>query len=299
MNRARSIGDFTELRPLLFSIAYRMLGSAADAEDIVQEAYLRCPRIDAKVENPRAYLSTIVTRLCIDHLRTVTSRREQAMGVTIPEPIDVAYGTEPSDELALGESLSLAFLTMLQHLAPIERAAFILREIFDFEYDEIAEMVGKSAPNCRQIVSRARRTLGGGRSRFAVDTAEVRSVVERFVAAARTGDVSTLLGVLAPDVELHADAGAGRPSYGRLRAISRPVSGARAVARLVAAAALHGPADARIEISELNGSPVILSYAGGQLTGMVCVDVADSRVANLFILADPTKLARIAAIHPH
>jgi RNA polymerase sigma-70 factor (ECF subfamily) len=299
MSSARTAFDFAVLRPLLFSIAYRMLGSVADAEDIVQEAYLRCSRIDEHVENPRAYVSTIVTRLCIDHLRAVTARREQAIGVTIPEPIDAAHAAEPGDEVALAESLSLAFLTMLQHLAPIERAAFILREIFDFEYEEIAAMVGKSAPNCRQIVSRARRTLGGGRSRFAVDAAEVRGVVERFVAAARTGEVSALLDVLAPDVELHADAGVGRPSYGRLRAISRPVHGARAVARLIAAAALHGPAGARIETSELNGSPVILSYAGGQLTGMVCLNVVDARVANVFILADPAKLARIAALHPH
>jgi RNA polymerase sigma-70 factor (ECF subfamily) len=299
MSTAQYATDFAELRPLLFSIAYRMLGSVADAEDIVQEAYLRCPQIGGGVENPRAYLSTIVTRLCIDHLRASSVRRERAIGVTIPEPIDALYATQPQDELALGESLSLAFLTMLQHLAPIERAAFILREIFDFEYEEIAAMIGKSAPNCRQIVSRARRTLGGGRSRFAVDATQVRSVVERFVAAARTGDVSALLGVLAPDVELHADAGEGRPSYGRLRAVSRPVRGARAVARLVAAAAVHGPTGARIEIAELNGSPVILSYADTQLIGMVCLDVADFRVANLFILADPTKLARIAGLCAH
>jgi RNA polymerase sigma-70 factor (ECF subfamily) len=286
---------FAELRPLLFSLAYRMLGSVADAEDIVQEAYIRCPRIDDTVENPRAYLGTIVTRLCIDHLRSAKAHRERAIGVTIPEPIDAA---EPRDEVALGESLSLAFLAMLQHLAPIERAAFILREIFDFEYEEIAAIVGKSAQNARQIVSRARRTLGGGRSRFAVDASEVRSVVERFLAAARTGEVAPLLEVLAPDVELHADSGATRRSYGRLRAISRPVRGARAVARFVTAAVANGPADVRIEISELNGFPVILSYAGQQLVGMVCLDVAGTRVANVFILADPAKLARIAAVRP-
>jgi len=298
MVRTDAAAEVAELRPLLFSIAYRMLGSVADAEDVVQEAYLRCPRIDATIANPRAYLSTIVTRLCIDQLRRTASRREQAIGVTIPEPIDAAHAAEPSDEVALGESLSLAFLTMLQHLAPIERAAFILHEIFDFDYYDIAAMIGKSGANCRQIVSRARRTLGGGRSRFAVDATEVRSVVERFVVAARTGDVAALLSVLAPDVELHADAGAGRPSYGRLRAISRPVRGARAVARLIAAAAAYGPPGATIEVAELNGSPVVVSHVGAQLTGMVCFDVVDSRVANLFILADPEKLERIAALRP-
>ena len=283
--------DFEAYRPLLFSIAYRMLGSVADAEDMVQETWLRLGKADsAAIENPRAYLCAIVTHLCIDHLRSARTRHEVASGMTLPEPLSQSMVALPTDSATLAESLSIAFLAMLQNLAPTERAAFILREVFDFDYDDVSRIVGKTPVNCRQLIARARRSLGGGRARFEVNPAEVREIVEQFLAAARDGDLSRLLELLAPDVTLYADGGAHGARYGAVRNIARPLHGSTTVARFLIAARAQAPANITHEIRNLNLSPAIITYTDGHPLGALSFDIANHRIRNIFILADREKL---------
>lgn len=288
--------DFESYRPLLFSIAYRMLGSVADAEDMVQDTYLRVDAVaQDTIENPRAYLCAVLTHLCIDHLRSAHSRREVATGVTLPEPVMASLVALPTDTATLAESLSIAFLTMLQSLAPIERAAFILHEVFDFDYDEVARIVGKTAVNCRQIVNRARKSIGGGTSRFEASPDEVRKIVERFIRATQSGDLTSLLELLSPDVTLSADGGSRGVHYGAIRTLRHPLRGARTVAQFLVAARAQVPPTFRNEIREVNLAPSIVTYAGDKLFGVVSFDVAEHRIRNLFILADPDKLKNLGS----
>ena len=287
--------EFESYRPLLFSIAYRMLGSVADAEDMVQETWLRLGKASSgTIEHPRAYLCAIITHLCIDHLRSARTRHEVPSGMALPEPVAPSLVGLATDSAILAESLSIAFLTMLQSLAPVERAAFILREVFDFDYDEVARIVGKTPVNCRQLVTRARKSLGGGRSRFEVSPAEVRGIVEQFLAAARDGDLSRLLELLAPDVTLYADGGPHGARYGAVRNISRPLHGSSSVARFLLATQAQAPSAITFEIRELNLSPAIVSYIDGKPLGAVSFDIAGHRIRNIFILADQEKLHSLA-----
>jgi len=287
--------EFESHRSLLFSIAYRMLGSVADAEDMVQETYLHVGKIDrSTVENPRAYLCAIVTHLCIDHLRSARARHEVATGVTLPEPVSPSLVAMPTDTATLAESLSIAFLTMVQSLAPLERAAFILHEVFDFDYVEVGRIVGKTPVNCRQIVNRARKSLGGGRSRFEVSPTEVRRIVERFLDATRDGDLTNLLELLAPDVTLYADGGVRGARYGSIRAISRPLHGSRIVARFLLAAQAQAPGTITSEIRDINLAPAIVTYLEGRPLGVLSFDIRERRIRNLFILANPDKLRSLA-----
>ena len=287
--------DFESYRPLLFSIAYRMLGSVADAEDMVQETWLRLGKADSgAIENPRAYLCAIITHLCIDHIRSARTRHEVATGMTLPEPVPPSLVGLPTDSATLAESLSIAFLTMLQNLAPVERAAFILREVFDFDYEEVSRIVGKTPVNCRQLVTRARKSLGGGRSRFEVNPAEVRGIVEQFLAAARNGDLSRLLELLAPDVTLFADGGPNGARHGAVRNIRRPLHGSPSVAKFLVATQAQAPNNITFEIRDLNLLPAIISYLDGRPLGAVSFDIAGRRIRNIFILADPEKLHSLA-----
>jgi RNA polymerase sigma-70 factor, ECF subfamily len=283
--------DFASIRPLLFSIAYRMLGSAADAEDMVQETYLRVrDTAPESVKNPRAYLSTIVTRLCIDHLRSAQVRKEVLGGVRLPELIAESRPDECSTTAELAESLSIAFVALLQRLSPIERAAFLLHEVFDFDYADIARIIGKSDTNSRQIVSRARRTLGGGKSRFEAPASEVRVMVERFMKAARSGEFANLLELLAPDVVLYADGGAGRPRYGKIRALLKPLVGRELVAKFLLTAQSQAAIETRYAMGIVNSAPAIISSVDGKPIGVLSIDVYDGKIQNLFIIADPVKL---------
>ncbi len=269
-----------------------MLGNVADAEDIVQDAFLRVQNVDwSALDNPRAYVATIVTRLCIDHLRSAHTKKELPSGVWLPEP---AADVDSIDASELAESLSIAFLTMLHNLAPIQRAAFLLHEVFDFDYPEIARIVGKSAVNVRQIVSRARKSLEG-KPRFQVSDADIRNTIARFVEAAQSGEVLRLLEVLAPDVALYADGGAERPRYGRLRAVMRPLRGVDRVARFVLAAQAQAPSGAENEIATVNRAPAILTRVGSHLVGVLTFDVMEGRIQNIYIVADPKKLSRLEA----
>ncbi|QYG95178.1 RNA polymerase sigma-70 factor [Iamia sp. SCSIO 61187] len=277
---------FAQHRGLLFTVAYEMLGSAADAEDVVQETWLRWADVDhAAVRDPRAYLVRIVTRQGLNRLRSVARRREEYVGEWLPEPLlttpDVAADVE------LAESVSIAMLTVLETLGPAERAVFVLREVFETPYDEIADAVGKTPAAVRQIAHRAREHVAARRPRVTVSTTEQQEVVDRFLAAVRDGDVQALLDVLAPDVVVVADGG------GVVAAARRPMEGAAFVAR-----ALSGLArlDAVVDATPawVNGSPGGRITIGGQLDTAVSLTIEDGRITRVYAIRNPHKLAGMA-----
>jgi RNA polymerase sigma-70 factor (TIGR02957 family) len=278
---------FARHRRLLFTVAYEMLGSASDAEDVVQETWLRWANVDhAEVRDPRAYLVRIVTRQALNRLRTVARRREEYVGEWLPEPLLTSPDVAADVELA--ESVSIAMLTVLETLAPAERAVFVLREVFDTPYEEIAEAVGKSPAAVRQIAHRAREHVEARRPRMPVSTTEQQEVVERFLAAVRHGDLQGLLDVLAPDVVIVADGG------GLVAAARRPIEGAEQVATFLSRAART----AEFEISAiwLNGSPGVRIDIGGELDTAVSVAVEDSRITRIYAIRNPHKLARLDGV---
>ena len=291
---------FAELRSLLFSIAYRMLGSATDAEDIVQETYLRFHRETAAgtdVESPKSYLSAITTRLCIDHLRSARVRRETYVGTWLPEPIVTDDESDAESHAETADSLSMGFLVLLESLTPVERAVFLLREVFEYEYGEIAAIVGKSVENCRQISVRARKQVQAGRPRFEASKAQREELARRFFAAAADGDVEGLTSMLAADVVAYADGG------GKGLAFPKPVHGRDRVARL-----LHGAAGAgrrfgvvAMRLAEINGQPgAVFLDADDAPVAAVSLDIADGQIQTVHAVSNPEKLAHLRAlIGPH
>ena len=283
-------GLFDRYRPLLLSIAYRMLGSVMDAEDMVQDAFLRWEQgADGDVASPKAYLSAVVTRLCIDHLRSARVRREQYVGPWLPEPLlgeseSVDPDGDPADAVALADSLSMAFLVLLERLAPRERAAFLLREVFDYDYPEVARIVGVGEANCRQIVRRARQHLAEGRPRFAASPERHRAVTRELVQVLGRGDVGGLLGLLADDVTAYADGG------GKVVAGRRPVHGAEAVARYLMGLMRTAPPETTFEEATVNGRPGLLTMVEGRLHNVTAFDVVDDRIRGIYIVVNPDKL---------
>jgi len=269
-------------RPLLFSIAYRMLGSASDAEDVVQDAWLRARQDEhADVRSPRAYLTTIVTRLCIDHLRSAERTRMEYPGPWLPEPL-----AEPNQESAeLASSLTTAFLVLLEQLAPIERAVFLLREVFELDFDEIARSVGKSEANTRQILSRARGRLRESRPRFTVSRRESEEVVRRFRHACVTGSVEEMMAVLHADAQLVSDGG------GKAAAATRPVFSADRVAKFMLgyAAKLHY-SESDFQVVTINGAPGLLMRHPLAGDGTYSFDIVDGRIRAIYVMRNPDKL---------
>jgi RNA polymerase sigma-70 factor (ECF subfamily) len=275
---------FDRHRRLLFTVAYEMLGSASDAEDVVQETWLRWAGVDqADVHDPRAYLVRIVTRQALNRLRTLSRRREEYVGEWLPEPLSTSPDVAADVELA--ESVSIAMLTVLETLAPAERAVFVLREVFDTPYEEIAEAVGKSPTAVRQIAHRARDHIAARRPRVAVSATEQQEVVERFLAAVRNGDLQALLDVLAPDVVVVADGGglvaaARRPLVGAERAAAFLVGAARTVAFDISPMWINGAWGGRVEVD-------------GALDTAVSIAVEDGRITHVFAIRNPQKLAHL------
>jgi RNA polymerase sigma-70 factor, ECF subfamily len=271
---------FASYRPLLFSIAYRMLGSAMDAEDMVQEAYLRWQRAEVRsIEQPRAFLTTVITRLCIDQLRSAQEQRESYIGPWLPEPLLAAPGDGPGDSVADRESLSLAFLVMLERLSPIERAAFLLREVFAHGYDELARILETSEANARQLVSRARRKLDGLRAdklRFAAVPEQQASLALQFVQAIGSGDVNRVLSLLAPDVAMVADGG------GKVAAARRPIN----INRMA-------PPDTSGAFLWVNGSRALAIYEGEVATILLVPVVEGDRITTVYAMRNPDKLAAL------
>ncbi|MET7680576.1 RNA polymerase sigma-70 factor [Streptomyces sp. NPDC005423] len=275
---------FVAHRGLLFTIAYEMLGSAADAEDVLQESWLRWAAVDhAQVREPRAYLVRIVTRQALNRLRTLSRSREEYVGEWLPEPLLTA--PDVAEDVELAESVSIAMLTVLETLGPTERAVFVLREVFDMPYGEIAEAVGKSAATVRQIGRRAREHVAARRPRTRVSRSEQRAVVGRFLAALRNGQVAELMEVLAPDVVLIADGG------GIVNAVRAPVHGAELVTRLLARADAVA-ADFTTTTVYLNGAPAGRVEIGGELTA-ISLAVEGGRVTHVYIMRNPRKLTRL------
>lgn len=280
---------FATYRPLLFNIAYRMLGSAMDAEDMVQEAYLRWQRTGTEnVDQPRAFLTTIITRLCIDHLRSAQVQRESYVGPWLPEPVLTAPGGGPAESVAERESLSLAFLVMLERLSPVERAAFLLREVFAHGYDELAQILETSEANSRQLVSRSRRKLDGprlDRLRFAAVPEQQASLAQEFVQAIGRGDVNRVLKLLAPEVAMVADGG------GKVAAAQRPITGAPEVTRFFLNLARMTPPGTSGAFTWVNGALAIAVFEGDVATILFVPVVEESRITTVYAIRNPEKLA--------
>jgi RNA polymerase sigma-70 factor (TIGR02957 family) len=276
---------FVAHRNLLFTVAYEMLGSATDAEDVLQETWLRWVGVDlGAVREERAYLVRIVTRQALDRLRVLGRRKESYVGPWLPEPLLTA--PDVAEDVELADSVSMAMLLVLETLAPIERAVFVLREVFDLEYDEIAEAVDKSPGAVRQIAYRARAHVAARRPRGTVSPAQTRAVLEAFQRALQTGDLQGLLDLLAPDVVSLSDGGGVR------HALLRPVVGAAKVGRLLGNVWYRRGAGKSLELVEVNGGPGLLVRAGGEIDGVVAIRVEHGRVTGLYHVRNPHKLSR-------
>jgi RNA polymerase sigma-70 factor (TIGR02957 family) len=275
---------FVGHRNLLFTVAYEMLGSAVDAEDVLQEVWLRWAEVDPRtVRDERAYLVRITTRLALNRLRTLARRRESYVGPWLPEPL--ATAPDVADDVTLADSVSTAMLLVLETLAPTERAVFVLREVFDVPYDEIAEALEKSPAAVRQIAHRARAHVQARRPRATVTSRELDAVMDRFVLAASTGDVQSLLDVLSPDVVLMTDGG------GIKQAALRPIEGRDKVVRFLAAVAGEG-ADL-VDVVRLNGAPALRLWLGGAVEAVVSLLVVEGTVTALYLVRNPEKLGAL------
>jgi RNA polymerase sigma-70 factor (ECF subfamily) len=287
---------YVDLRPLLFSIAYRMLGSVSEAEDIVQEAFVRYQRAlgnDAAVESPKAYLSAVVTRLAIDHLRSAKVRRETYVGEWLPEPLVTDDGAgDPAVHAEEADSLSMSFLVLLERLTPVERAIFLLHDVFDYDFEEVGRIVHKSAATCRQHAVRARRFIAANRPRFDTDDAERDELVKRFVGAAERGDLDGLIELLAEGAIVHGDGGGKVPQW------YEPIVGADKVARLFARMGRQTQTlGATLELHRINGQPgVIFRGPHGGVFSVMSIEVVDGRVATIRSVVNPDKLAHIGPV---
>ncbi|MDA0563860.1 RNA polymerase sigma-70 factor [Streptomonospora sp. S1-112] len=275
---------FTAHRNLLFTVAYEMLGSAADAEDVLQETWLKWAGVDlGEVRDQRAYLVRITTRQALLRLRTLGRRRETYVGPWLPEPLLTA--PDAAKDVELADSLSTAMLLVLETLGPVERAVFVLREVFEFEYGEIARAVDKTSAAVRQIAHRARAHVAARRPRGAVSPAQTRGALAAFQRAVETGDVQGLLDLLAPDVVLVGDGG------GVKQALPRAVSGADKVARLLEMSMLRLPAGVSVEPAQVNGCPALVLRVGGAVDSVVSARVEDGLVTGLYVVRNPEKLS--------
>ncbi|MFC4907501.1 RNA polymerase sigma-70 factor [Actinomadura gamaensis] len=284
-------GVFVAYRNLLFTVAYEMLGSAADAEDVLQEAWLRWVKVDpGEVRDARAYLIRIVTRQALNRLRTLTRRKESYVGPWLPEPVLTA--PDVAEDVELAESMSMALMLVLETLSPTERAVFVLREAFEVDYDDIAEAVGKSPAAVRQIAYRARRHVDARRPRRAVSAAETRTVLDSFRRALESGDLQGLLDVLAPEIVLIGDGG------GVKHAVPRPMVGAGKVGRYIAGGIARAKVSVSVEPAVVNGNPALAVRLDGELDGVMAVRVEDGRITGLYYVRNPAKLTRVTSETP-
>jgi RNA polymerase sigma-70 factor (TIGR02957 family) len=285
-----------QLRPTAFAIAYRMLGSVAEAEDVVQEALLRLHgalQRDARIESPRAYLATVATRLAIDHLRSARVRRETYVGEWLPEPLVADSSADPARQAELADSLSLAFLVLLESLSPEQRAALLLHDVFEYDYAQIAEIVGKSEDNARQLAARARRHVEEQKPRFEASREQRDELARRFFAAAQEGEVDALEQLLAQDVVLQGDGG------GKAPALARSLHGRARVARTLRAWMRQGVriAGAQLRQVDVNGQPGALLLAGdGALLGVMALDIAEGQVQAVRSVVNPDKLQHLGDV---
>ena len=291
---ADRLAEFHRFRGLLFSIAYRMLGSVADAEDMLQETFLRWQQSsDVEIRSARALLVTIISRLCLNHLQSARRQREEYVGQWLPEPLLTGPGSDPSETASIDESLSMAFLVILERLTPMERAVFLLREVFEYEYLEIADTLGQNEANCRQILRRAKQHVAEARPRFDASPEQREELLHRFIEATSRGDLNGLVALLSDEVVLHSDSG------GKSAAVPNLVYGADNVARAI----LGGlkklvPQNMVTRMAQINGQPGVVSYLNGRPYSVVLIDSGDGRVRSIFIVTNPEKLARLPGLPP-
>ena len=284
--------EFEQLRPLLFAIAYRILGSVAEAEDAVQETWLRYESSSTRPTSAKAYLSAVVTRVSIDVLRSARVRRETYVGPWFPEPLLADPYADPQRSAELADSVSMAALVLLERLTPLERAVFVLREVFGFGFPEVAAAVGRSEAACRQLAARARRHMDDGRPRFAADRRERQELAVRFFDALRDGDVDRLRELLAADVQMAGDGGGKAPT------LARSVLGADHVARVLASFfPLLARVDATVEPHEVNGQPgAILRDRDGKVGGTLTLDVLGGQIQTIRLVVNPDKLGHLGPV---
>lgn len=283
---------FTPLRPLLFTIAYEILGSATEADDVLQDSYLRWAAVDpSTVRDTKSYLAQLVTRQALNALRADARRREEYVGPWLPEPL-LLDDQDPSADVVLAESVSMAMLVLLETLSPDERAVFVLREVFGFDYGEIAQAVGKPAPTVRQVAHRAREHVRARRRRFdAVDPQRNAEITAQFLATAASGDVEALMTMLAPGATWTADSG------GIVSAARRPVVGSERVARAITGLMRKMRemwATLRVEMVTCNSAPAVLVYHDERLEMVATLEIADGKITNFYVMRNPEKLAALA-----
>jgi RNA polymerase sigma-70 factor (ECF subfamily) len=283
---------FNQHKSLLFSVAYRMLGSAADAEDLLQETFIRWQQApEVEIESPRALLVTILTRLCINHLQSARVRREEYVGQWLPEPLVTAPTQNPLLSFEIDESLSLAFLLLLERLTPMERAILLLREAFDYEYSEIALLLEQSEPNCRQLLRRARQHIKEVRPRFDASRQQREELLRRFSEATAQGDLDGLVSLLSKEAVFHSDGG------GKAPALPKPIYGAENIARGV----LEGvrklvPKNLVRRFVEINGQPGIVTFLDGRPFSVFTLDVSNQLISHVYVVTNPEKLKHIPSL---
>jgi RNA polymerase sigma-70 factor (ECF subfamily) len=284
-------GVYAALRPLLLSIAYEMVGAVGEAEDIVQEVFLRFHRAvaqGAEIESPKAWLSTVTTRLAINHVRSARVRRESYVGTWLPEPLLTAYAPDVGRQVETADALSMAFLVLLERLGPVERAVFLLRDVFDFGFDEIADIVGKSEDNCRQIAVRARRRVQDRKPRFEASRKRREELARRFFEAVGAGNTDGLVDLLAADVVLYTDGGGKGPAF------PQPLYGRERVTRLFSSyqPAVLGAVDSRV--AEINGQPGAVFFdAESRAVLVIALDIASGQIVAVRTITNPEKLRHL------
>jgi RNA polymerase sigma-70 factor (ECF subfamily) len=282
-----AVATFSEQRPKLFGVAYRMLGSVTDAEDVVQDTYLRWQEVvdgGTAIDSPSAYLTTMVSRRCLDELRSARRRREEYVGEWLPEPLLVDGQHDPAEQTELADSLSTAFLVVLESLSPGERAAFLLHDVFGYEYSELSRILGRAEPACRQLVTRARRRVHERRPRFEVAPEVHTRLLNELLHATSTGDLDGLVGLLTEDAVLRADGG------GVVTAARNPIVGADRVARWIFGVMQKAPPGLTSEIELVNGLPGIVMRVDGGVFGVGSIEVHDGRIQDIYIQVNPRKL---------
>ena len=288
MNASEHTDRFISLRPLLFTIAYEILGTATESDDVLQESYLRWAEVDlGGVQDTKAYLAQLVTRQALNALRAQSRRREEYVGPWLPEPL-LFDSADASTDVVLAESVSMAMMVVLETLSPDERAVFVLREVFGFGHDEIAETLGRSTAAVRQMAHRAREHVQSRRKRFEpVDPKRSLEITAQFFATAMTGDVDSLIAMLAPDVVWTAD------SDGKASAARRPVAGANRVARLIHGLLRFAGDEGRAEPAFYNGAPALVLYLGDSVEGIISVEITAGLITHFYAMRNPEKLGGV------
>ena len=286
---ADRLATFSQYRGLLFSVAYRMLGSVADAEDMVQETFIRWQQAaNDEIRSPRAFLVTVITRLSINQLQSARVRREEYVGEWLPEPLVTGPVSDPLGALKVDESLSMAFLLLLERLTPMERAVFLLREVFEYEYAEIAGVLGQSETNCRQILRRAKQHVGDMRRHFDASAREHDDLLKRFIQATRSGEMRGLVELLSSEVVLHTDGG------GKAIALAKEVRGADKVAgTIIERMSTTLPKNLVARITRINGKPGLVSYLNGKPFSALTVDFRDGLAQAIYVVSNPDKLSHL------